>query len=96
MTKSLIVVLFLSVPAVACPIGTLVYEGVCAADPRPAVVAVDYVKPSDEKPPHHPESAWQRGDVKADMSQSKMADDEKQDQEKIEAEKQGKKAAGIK
>lgn len=58
--KSLIAMLFLAVPAMACPTGTLAYEGVCAADPRPAVVAVNYAKPSDEKPPQNKMPSYQR------------------------------------
>lgn len=64
--KSLIAVLFLAVPAMACPTGTFAYEGVCAADPRPAVVAVDYVKPSDELPPKDKMPSYQREGIHVD------------------------------
>lgn len=77
--KSLIAVLFLSVPALAlsvpdgavlCGPGQIAYEGVCAADPRPAVVAIDYVKPSDEKPPENKMPSYQRDGIHVDEAKA--------------------------
>jgi hypothetical protein len=81
----------------ACGPNQISYEGVCADNPQPEKpTSQDYYKPSDELPPKHPEPAWQRGDVIADTPASKASDDAKQDQEKAEADAQGKAAAGIK
>lgn len=93
--KSLIAVLFLAVPAVACPTGTLAYEGVCAADPRPAVVAVDYVKPSDEKPPTNKMPSYQREGIHADMPNSVAGADDIADRQKADAIIEGKKKAHV-
>lgn len=90
-------ILLLSSVAVACPSGTILYQGMCADVPAPKdTVPVPEVKPSDEKPSHHPEAAWERGEVNAATPPSLVTEDAKLDQQKAQAEEQGKKAAGLK
>src|ERR1700758_3214130 len=79
----------------ACPDGWVEWEGHCAAIPQPEAQSVKEFQPSNEKPPRHPEPPWQRGDVIADMPQSLASQDAKLDQERAEADAQGKKAAGV-
>jgi len=95
--RTFIAVLFLAVPVVACPTGTIAMAGVCAAMPAPKdTVAVAEIRPSDEKPSRHPEPAWQRGEVKADMPVSTAGADDIADRQKADAIIEGKKKAGIK
>lgn len=92
-----IVIMGLAGSAVACPKGTVEYEGVCADLPSPeeSTLAPAVGVVSDEKPPQHPEPAYQRGEVTADMPESQVAEDTKMDQEKAAADAEGKKAAGL-
>ena len=93
--KSLIIVsLLMTAPLYAeCPKGTTEYEGVCAADlPSEKAPAV---QPSDEKPSKHPEPAWERGEVHADMPVSLIDQDRKMDEIQNQAIEDGKKAAGL-
>lgn len=78
-----------------CPSGWTEWEGKCAAIPNPEISSVPEVQPSKEKPPRHPEPAWQRGDVIADTPQSLASQDAKQDAERDKADAEGKKAAGV-
>jgi hypothetical protein len=95
--KSLIAVLLL-VPAVSfakkCPSGTEPYKGECvSSDATP--YGADPVKPSEEKVPEEKMPSWQRPDVTV-VNAPNMADaDAKLDQEKAQADHDGKKAAGL-
>lgn len=95
--KSAMLLLFLCITSqAACGPGCFVYEGVCACDEKPKdLVAVPEVKPSDEKPPRHPEPAWQRGDVIADMPPSTAMRDLEESNIKMRATIQGKKKAHV-
>lgn len=68
-TLTTITVLFMSSFAVAtCPSGKIEYEGICADLPSPSEQALAPMVPtSDEKPSRHPEPAWERGEVHADI-----------------------------
>jgi hypothetical protein len=53
----------------ACPKGTMEYQGLCADVPVPADnVAVPEAKPSDEKPRRDPTPEWIDGNVHADLT----------------------------
>lgn len=75
--------------AMACGKGCELHGNVCACEPSPAEMPQD-VKPSTEAPP--------RGNgehVKAAMPDSLIYSDSHLDQEKVDADVQGKKAAGL-
>ena len=94
--KIMIAVALLSSLAVACPKGTIEYNGACYADPKPSDnVPVPETKPSDEKPPRHPEPPYQRGDVMAAMPPSEIANDTAADVKKKCAEISGKKKGHV-
>jgi len=57
--------------SLACQPNEIAYEGLCAADPRPAVAEVESVKPSDEKPRRGRQSAWETGEVNAEVTKTK-------------------------
>lgn len=63
------ILLFVASFAVAsCPKGSEEYGGRCAEMPSPSESTLaPMVSTNNEKPPRHPEPAWQRGEVKADM-----------------------------
>lgn len=80
----------------ACDTGCFEYEGNCACDQKPEQLKPsEEIKPSDEVPPRSGMPAYQAENIKADMSSSVAAQDAKADQEKQEADLQGKKAAGL-
>jgi hypothetical protein len=93
----LALIVFVGMLLLACPKGTVNYEGVCADLPSPdeSTLAPAVGVVSDEKPSRHPEPAYQRGEVTADMPESQVAEDTKMDQEKAQADIEGKKAAGL-
>lgn len=67
MTKYLIAVLFLAVPAVACKQGETLYEGECAANLTPIeTVRTPDAQPSDEKPPTDKMPSYQREGIHVD------------------------------
>jgi hypothetical protein len=76
--KTIIILLALSVPVVACDSGCEEHSGVCACYGTPEIAPS--VKPSDEKPPRSQIPAWQSGAVKADLPPSTAAQDFKADQ----------------
>lgn len=63
--------LLLASQTIACPTGTISYEGICASDLAPSqadpTIIDSATKPSDEKPPRNPIPAYERGDVKANI-----------------------------
>lgn len=81
----------------ACPSGSTDWEGGCAALPsaEESTVAPAAGIVSDEKPSHHPEPAYQRGDVIAVTPPSLAKQDAKDDLKKIKATIQGKKEAHV-
>jgi hypothetical protein len=96
---ALVLILILSLNVFSCPAGTIQGPGYCAAEPSPTQETHAELSPyivSDEKPSRHPEPAYQRGEVNAVTPPSLAAQDAKEDQERAEAEAQGKKTAGIK
>lgn len=91
-----VIVFTLNAGAIACSSGCFEYSGNCACDAKPEAQAIDQSRwMSTEKPSRHPQTAYQRGEVKADMPPSLMVSDMKTDMEKTEAEFQGKVAAGL-
>ena len=92
--KTLLVIMVFASNAFACEAGCTSYQGTCACDQVPEK-AVQTTFPSDEKPPRHPEPAYQRGDITVDMPTSTDSEDAKLDQEKAQAATEGKKAAGL-
>lgn len=77
----------------ACPKNASEWNGGCVYDLEPNTAPP--VVPSDEKPSGHPQPAYQRGEVTIVDAPNCAKEDERMDQEKIEATKQGRKAAGI-
>jgi hypothetical protein len=100
---TLLVVLLLAAPAVACNKGCAPYQGdldLCVCDQAPErsdnTPTADPLVVSDEKPSRHPESAYLRGEVIAATPPSCAATNDCSDQKEIDAAAQGKKAAGVK
>jgi hypothetical protein len=90
-----LIVLLLAVPVMAsCPKNCEEHYGSCACEQPPAEIAPS-VKPSDEKPRHSQIPEWQDGGVKADTPPSCAYTNTCSDQKAIDAEKAGKKAAGL-
>ena len=85
----------LTVPASAlvCGNGCEVYKDVCACD-IPSQVALP-VQPSDEKPPKTGMPSWQAADAHIVDAPNMMFQDEQQDRERINADADGRQAAGI-
>lgn len=89
-----ILMLLISSPLAACDKGYSEYAGVCSDDQSPQK-AIQTTVPSEEKPSHHPQPAYQREEVKVDMPESLMAKDARADKERDEATEAGRKAAGL-
>ena len=83
----------LSSNAGACDSGCTPYQGTCACDQKPE--PAPSVKPSDEKPPRSGMPSYQDPSVKATTPSNLTVQDMKWDQERTDADTQGKKAAGI-
>ncbi len=67
--KTLVILLALSVPALACPKGSIEYNGNCAADLAPEK-AVQTLVPSDEKPPRSGKAPYEALGIHVDMPSS--------------------------
>ena len=93
--KTLLLVLLLSAPAfaVTCEKGCYEYRDECACDIP--VITAPPVQPSDEKPPEGKMPSWQREGIQVMDAKNMAYEDAKADDEKREADEQGKKAAGI-
>jgi hypothetical protein len=89
--------MLLSSVVIACPAGTIPYQGLCADEPVPKdTVVVAEAKPSDEKPSRHPEPAYQRGEFKVSDGIKERESAKKQDDDIDNATtSQGKKAASL-
>jgi hypothetical protein len=90
------IVLTLLVPGVAlavCSKGQSEWRGECVVDLVP--LGAPAVKPSDEVPPSDKMPSYQREGIQVVDAPNMATEDERLDREKIEAEKDGKKAAGI-
>jgi len=97
--KTIVLLLLASnVFAVVCPTNYTEWEGVCAQldAPRDKSTEPEINYASDEKPSRHPEPEWQRGEVKIAVIRNLAAEDIHMDQEKAQADAEGKAAAGIK
>jgi len=70
-------------------------NGICACDQTPQF-STETVIPSAEKPRRNGIPSWQSGEIKADMPNSLTDQDAKSDADRINADSDGKKAAGIK
>jgi len=96
-TRTMIIFSLLATTGWACKSGCIAYEGNCACEAQvERVVNESTYQPSDEKPPRHPEPAWQRGEVIAATPSSCAFTNACSDQQAIDATAQGKKSAGIK
>lgn len=91
----LILTLLLSSPAVACDNGCEPYENVCACRGS-TNEGVPVIYTTDEKPPRHPEPAWERMEVKAALPPSCAVTNNCSDQQAIDAAAEGKRKAGLK
>lgn len=89
-----IAVLLVAANAVACQPGCYSYQGICACD-QVAEKAVQTFQPSNEKPPKSGMPSYQAENIKAEMPASMAGQDAKLDQEKADADVQGKKLAGL-
>lgn len=96
MKKMLISLMLLSTPLWSCDPGCEEHNGVCACEAPTDKTQIDYVQPSDEQPSRHPEPAWQRGEVVADMPMSEAAHDILMNEARDKADAEGKRAAGLK
>lgn len=84
---------FLAVLVLACPEGQSEWQDGCVVDIAPEIAAP--VQPSDEKPPEGRMPSWQRDGVFIVDVKNWDTEDRKADQDKLDADKDGKKAAGI-
>lgn len=95
----MLIVVLLAVPAAAaCPDG---YEdmknGTCASMQASSDPVKDApYQASDEKPPEDKMPSYQREGIHADMPASTAAQDALRDEERMNADTEGKKAAGLK
>ncbi len=92
--KIAIALLFSSSVSVGCPQGYFEYKGDCQADIKP--ISAPAVRPSDEKPPSDKMPSYQREGVSIVDEKNMAYEDAKADEEKRDADAQGKKSAGIK
>lgn len=75
---TLLILIVLAIPSVACDKGCTEYEGTCACDaPAEKASTVPEIAPSKEQPSHHPEAAWERGEVHAEMPLPETAESER-------------------
>lgn len=94
--KTIALLLLLSSVAIACDKGCTEWEGICACDaPKASSQEPEINYASDEKPSKHPEPAYQRGEVNIVEAENMGTQDMKIDQEKAQADLDGKKAAKI-
>lgn len=92
-TMRLLALLLIPGVAMACPKGQSEWQNGCVVDIAPEIAAP--VKPSDEKPPEDKMPSWQREGIVQINCPSKSDQDTDDDKAKLEADAQGKKAAGI-
>ena len=94
MTRCLFsLVLFVAPSVYACPSGCIPYHEVCACDQKPEEAKA--VKPDDAKPHEKGSPAYESGEVNIISAPSLTQSDEKLDQDKRNADAEGKKAAGL-
>lgn len=92
--KWIIVLLLVPVVAGACPKGSSPYKDTCVYDLEPNIAPP--VQPSDEKVPDDKMPSYQREGISIVDAPNMAYEDAKADQAKLDADKQGKKSAGIK
>lgn len=92
-TLALLLLLSGSVWAVKCPQGMSEWKGECTYDLVPELAKP--VQPSDEKPPKSGMPSYQAPDVSLAKVTNTAAEDERLDQEKRDADAEGKRAAGL-
>lgn len=91
----LVIVALFASNAMACNIGCSEYQGICACEQKPIPDTTPPVQPSDDKPAKSGMPSWQDPSVKAAFPQSLIYEDSKADQDRAQADSEGKKAAGI-
>lgn len=94
--KWLLVVLLASITtaSLACPKGASEWNGGCVYDLQPQLA--EPVKPSDEVPPSNKMPSYQRADVNLVDAPNCAKEDERMDQEKKDADAEGKRRAKLK
>lgn len=80
--------------ALVCAKNEYEYNGECVADIQP--ITAPAVQPSDEKPPTDKMPSYQREGITVIDAPSTTASDAKADQDKADADAQGKESAGLK
>jgi hypothetical protein len=88
-----VALLCLASVAYPCPKGSEPYQDTCVYDIQPETAPP--VKPSEEKPPKDKMPSYEREGVHVLMPQSLVEEDRKQDEDKSNADAQGKRAAGL-
>jgi hypothetical protein len=88
-----LLMLLLAANAVACPKGSSEYRGECVLDIEPEKPPT--VKPDNVKRPERGTPTYMTGEVNLFNAPNLRDQDEKQDQEKAQAEQSGKRAAGL-
>lgn len=74
--KIVVVVLCCASWSWACPKNSVEWKGGCAMMPAALGQEIDNSRwASDEKPAHHPQPAWERGEVTAQMPPSQTYDE---------------------
>lgn len=91
--KWLALSLLVPVTAVACPKGSYEYRGGCVVDIQP--ISGTAVQPSDEKPPDDKMPSYQREGITVIDAPSTSAADAQSDRDKVDADTEGKKSAGL-
>lgn len=80
----------------ACRSGCFDYRGTCTCEIQPNKAdEKDFVKPSDEKPPKNVQPCWQTGLCTVVDAPNMASEDAKWDAEKLAADREGKRSAGI-
>lgn len=84
----------LTASALVCPENCTPYKDSCACEaPKSSAPEVDYA--SDEKPRQGQQPEWETGEVKVIQVPNLAAQDAEWDREKAEADRQGRRAAGL-
>lgn len=78
---------------IVCAPGSYVYKDGCEIDIQPEIAKP--VQPSDERPPSDRMPSYQRSDVMVVDAPNMADEDAKADAEKVNADRIGKKSAGI-
>ncbi len=81
--------------AIACEKGCVEWGGNCACDAKTEAIPAPAIPPNNEPPPRSGAPSYQAEGIHADMPPSLISKDAQWNQEKADADAQGKKSAGI-